>query len=141
MCFDMERYNMPTGGHLYMDVSGAGFRAVDMRMSSKVNELFTKYYPCAFKKVFIYGIPSLIRPFITTVVSLLPEKYKSQVSFPDKDQVRHVEATTIELPEGISNLEKVGLACGIPEKSIEKEMKYMRELKEKHEKVRLQLID
>lgn len=77
-------------GSLYLDVTGAGYSSMDLQNALSISELLTKYYPNTFSKVYMYGVPTFIKPFLNIVLGLLPEKYRKRVQVIIGDPFRSV---------------------------------------------------
>ena len=108
VAFDMERYDLPTNGSLYLDVTGAGYSSMDLQNALSISELLTKYYPNTFNKVFMFGVPMFVKPFLNIVLGLLPERHRKRVQIIEKaDALEQIKGLQVRLPEGCSTLEEV----------------------------------
>lgn len=131
IAYDMERYDLPVGGALYLDVTGAGYASMDLQNAMAISELLTKYYPNTFTKVYMYGVPTIIRPFLAMVIGLLPSKYQKRVQVIDKQEANaQIKGLQVRTPEGCSSLAEVGKLRGISEKAIAREIKQQAWIKE-----------
>ncbi|KAI1288089.1 Motile sperm domain-containing protein 2 [Halotydeus destructor] len=131
VAFDMERYDLPVNGSLYLDVSGAGYSSMDLQTSMTTADLLTKYYPNTFSNVYVYGIPSFVKPFFSLVLNVLPERYRKCVKFVDREEaMNRIKDLDIISPKGCSNLEEIGRKRGISEKAIQKEIKQQNWIRE-----------
>lgn len=132
----------------FADVSNCGVSQLDVKLFMSAIPIFLKNYPAIAQHAYIYELPWLLKPFAKFILSCLPAKYGSMVTFVSKSDYLDivpnekladylggpVKTIDFEPAEDAITLEELGKELGLSPDVVKKGRKIVQEVMKEVEK-------
>ena len=119
--------------HVIVDGSNCGMDQADFGMLFHVAPIVLNYYSTVVSRAYWYGIPWILKPGFSILLSLVPKRFKGRNFILDSNNVADLMGSENipdfmggplntyfpPIPDGMSDIESVGIANGIKRKNID----------------------